>query len=78
MLIIFLLLKKLWNKEESIRGLCVGVTNVSDKHDIQLSIFNNDKMIQSNDKLQKTLDNIRGKYGNNIINYADMIRKKDI
>jgi DNA polymerase-4 len=71
------LFRKLWNRDKTIRGLCVGVSYLSEKNDVQLSIFssNNEKK-KENDKLQKVLDDIRDKYGSNIINYADMVKKK--
>ena len=43
---------------------------------IQLSLFSSSVKVKENDKLQKTLDSIREKYGNNIINYADIVKKK--
>ena len=75
-----LLFDKLWNKEDNVRGLCVGVSNLKHSNDRQLSLFEfvqpkEDKSIKD-DKLQKTLDNIRKKYGNDKIIYADMIKKK--
>jgi len=71
-----ILFKKLWNRDKTIRGLCVGVSNLRDNNDIQLSIFSDVKSIKNNDKLQETLDSIRDKYGKDIINYAD-IKKND-
>lgn len=71
------LFDKLWDKDTYIRGLCVGVSNLSDCNDKQLSLFNsNDSNVYKNDdKLQDAMDKIRGKYGNNIITYADMLNK---
>ena len=78
-----LLFTKLWDKENYIRGLCVGVGDLSQGHDRQLSLFDinsSNKVVDKNkndkdDKLQKVLDNIRTKYGNDMIMYADMIKK---
>lgn len=80
-----LLFDKLWDKESYIRGLCVGVSDFSSIHDKQLSLFDennfnrhtNEKKDEENSKLQKTIDEIRGKYGNDKIMYADMIKNKD-
>lgn len=72
------LFDKLWNKDNLIRGLCVGVSNLSNECDRQISLFdiNNKKDIKkTDDKLQKTIDEIRKKYGNDKIIYADMIKK---
>ena len=66
-----MLFKKTWDSEKTIRGLCVGVSNLKDNNNIQLSIFSDIKNIKKKDKLQETLDNIRDKYGNNIIKYGD-------
>lgn len=74
-----LLFDKLWDKDSYIRALCVGVGNLSNGHDRQLSLFDTDKkeeVIKHDDKLQKVLDEIRTKYGNDKIIYADMIIKK--
>ena len=66
-----MLFKKTWDSDKTIRGLCVGVSNLKDNNNIQLSIFSDIKNIKKNDKLQETLDNIRDKYGNSIIKYGD-------
>lgn len=73
-----ILFDKLWDRENKIRGLCVGVSNFSNRHDRQLSLFDENKNIsdtKANDKLQKTIDTIRKKYGNDKIIYADMMKK---
>ncbi len=74
------LFDKLWDKENTIRGLCVGVGNLSNGHDKQLSLFDlgkDNKLKEQDDKLQKAIDDIRKKYGNDKIMYADMkIQKK--
>ena len=74
-----LLFDKLWDKTSYIRGLCVGVSDFNDGHDKQLSLFEMDKIREKKDdkedKLQKVLDEIRDKYGNDTIVYADMINK---
>lgn len=72
-----LLFDKLWDKDSTIRGLCVGVGNLSNGHDRQLSLFDQGKIHESHgkdDKLQQTIDEIRKKYGNDKIIYADMIK----
>ena len=70
-----LLFDSLWDKSIPIRALCVGVGHLSHEHDRQLSLF--DTKCQNNthekeDKLQKAIDEIRKKYGNDKIMYADM------
>ena len=70
-----LLFNSIWT-EESIRGLCVGVADLSTTKRVQLSIFskNND---ENEDKLQEAIDSIREKYGSNLITYAN-IKDKNI
>ena len=74
-----ILFDKLWNKEDYVRGLCVGVSNFKNNNDRQLSLFDIDKNDDRNsikeDKLQKVMDDIRNKYGNDKIIYADMLKK---
>lgn len=73
------LFDKLWNDGEFVRALCVGVGNVSKCHNKQLSLFDkknyNSSNDNNNDKLQKAIDKIRDKYGDNKILYADEIKK---
>lgn len=76
-----MLFDQLWNKEDTVRGLCVGVSNFNTCNHKQLSLFNiksehPNEDIQ-NDKLQKALDEIRNKYGNDKIIYADMIKNNN-
>lgn len=74
------LFNMLWNSEmdKKIRALCVGVSNLTDVYKVQLSIFSDENMkMERNDNLQKTLDDIKKKYGNNSITYADELKKKD-
>ena len=77
-----ILFDKLWDKTTPIRALSVGVGNLSTSHDKQLSLFDNKehthKREELDDKLQKTIDNIKKKYGNNKIVYADMIEEKNV
>lgn len=72
------LFNKVWN-EEPIRGLCVGVSELTKTNNIQLDLFsknNNVKEEKKQDKkLQETIDKLNKKY-NNIITYADIANKK--
>ena len=74
------LFNKIWNNDsdKKVRGLCVGVSNLTDVYKVQLSIFGNENIKnEKNDHLQKTLDNIKKKYGDKSITYADTLKKKD-
>ena len=72
------LFNKIWN-EESIRAICVGVSDLSKNNNIQLNLFNTPKIIKEhkkeNENLQKTIDTLKKKY-NNIITYANKIKNK--
>lgn len=70
-----LLFDKIWDNDRSIRGLCVGVSGVNHNKDTQLSLFNDNIVKDNGDSLQKILDDIRNKYGNDSIVYASMIGK---
>ena len=74
------LFDKLWDNDTYVRALCVGVSNISSKHDKQLSLFDSNNNYSDDDKdekLQKTIDDIRNKYGSNMIRYADIDVKKE-
>ena len=70
------LFSKLWNtdSDKKIRALCVGVSNLTDVYKVQLSIFEENKE-EEKDILEDTILNIRKKYGNNSITYADKLDK---
>ena len=74
------LFNKVWNPDDDkkVRGLCVSVSSLTDVYKVQLSIFedNNIKM-EKNDHLQKTIDDIKKKFGDKSITYADALKKKD-
>ena len=61
------LFNKIWN-EESIRAICVGVSDLSKSNNIQLNLFNTPKIIKEhkkeNENLQKTIDTLNKKYNN--------------
>lgn len=69
------LFDKLWNtdSDKKIRSLCVGVSELTDVYKVQLSLLDNNdiKSKKEEGKLKDTLNNIRKKYGNESITYAD-------
>ena len=72
------LFDKVWDldNEKKVRALSVGVSNLTDVYKVQLSIFNDINVDNNkNDTLQKTIDDIRKKYGDKSITYADNIDK---
>lgn len=74
------LFRQIWNvdSEKKIRGLCVGVANLTEVYKVQLSIFGWENVKEKkNDNLQRTIDNIKEKFGDKAITYADNLKKKD-
>ena len=74
------LFNKIWNtdSDKKIRAMCVGVSNLTDVYKVQLSIFEDVNIRnEKDDNLQKTLDDIKKKFGDKSITYADEIKKKD-
>ena len=75
-----ILFSKLYNPDgdKKVRSICVGVANLTDKYKVQLSLLdsNVDKKEESiDDELKKTLNDIKKKYGDKSITYADRINK---
>ncbi|MGM9881784.1 MAG: DNA polymerase thumb domain-containing protein [Bacilli bacterium] len=70
--------EKLWNGEDGIRSVCVFISGLSSNKVKQISIFDMDSEIKdsSDEKLQDVIDDIRSKYGNDSIKFANMEGKK--
>lgn len=71
--------KELWNGEDGVRAVCVFVSGLSNERKLQLSLFddissNND--LTRDDKLQGVIDNIRDKFGNTSIGFANEYDRK--
>ena len=66
---------KLWNKEEGIRSICVFISGLSSTRKKQLSLFDisdyDSNNTEVNEKLQEVIDEMRNKYGNDIIKYGN-------
>ena len=72
------LFDKLYNPDgdKKVRSLCVGVSNLTDTYKVQLSLLeNNLKEENINSELKKTLEDIKRKYGDKSITYADRLQK---
>lgn len=72
------LFDKIYNPDgdKKVRGLCVGVSNLTDTYKVQLSLLeNNLKEENINSELKKTLEDIKRKYGDKSITYADRLQK---
>lgn len=70
--------EKLWNGEDGIRSVCVFISGLSSNKVKQISIFDMDSEIKdsSDEKLQDVIDDIRSKYGDDSIKFANMEGKK--
>ena len=64
---------KLWNKEDGIRSICVFTSGFSSTRKKQLSLFDIDSgsKNENDEKLQEVIDEMRSKYGNDIIKYGN-------
>ena len=60
------ILKEMWN-DDVIRLIGIRLDNLVDKTSKQISLFDTDKEIKKDDTLDKTIDKLREKYGNDII-----------
>ncbi|MBE6161513.1 MAG: DNA polymerase IV [Firmicutes bacterium] len=66
------ILKEMWN-DESIRLIGIRLDDLTEEKITQISLFKN---IENTDKLDKTLDNLKNKYGSNIISKATNVYDK--
>ena len=64
---------KLWNREDGIRSICVFTSGLSSTRKKQLSLFdmNSGSNNENDEKLQEVIDEMRSKYGNDIIKYGN-------
>lgn len=68
------LIKELWN-EEGIRLVGVSLGKFSNFQTYQISMFEDVKVVESNNELDKVMDKLKNIYGNNIIKKASQLRK---
>lgn len=74
------LLDKIYNPDEDkkVRSVCVGVSNLTDVYKVQLSLLDNNinkNEDNINNELKQTLLDIKKKYGDKSIIYADRVNK---
>ena len=66
---------KLWNKEDGIRSVCVFTSGLSLVRRKQLSLFDmesaSNNKSEADEKLQNVIDDMRSKYGSDIIKYGN-------
>ena len=68
------LIRELWN-EEGIRLVGVSLSKFYNIQTHQISMFEDVKQVENNNKLDKVLDKLKSTYGNNIIKKASQIKK---
>ncbi len=69
------LLKEMWN-DEAIRLVGIRLDNLVENSNYQLSLFEQIKTVENNSKLDETIDEIKNKYGSNIIKRASLMENK--
>lgn len=68
------LLDQSWNNE-NIRNIGIRFSNLTNKKQKQISIFNNNNEEEKSDTIQETMDKINDKYGTSIIRQATLFTK---
>lgn len=69
------LLKEMWN-DEAVRLVGIRLDNLVENSNYQLSLFEQIKTVENNSKLDETIDEIKNKYGVNIIKRASLMENK--
>lgn len=62
---------------EPVRLIGIQLTNLVDNCDYQVSLFENSDNYETNGALDKTIDNLKDKYGSSILKKASLIKLKD-
>ena len=68
------LVKELWN-EEGIRLVGVSLSKFSSSLTHQISLFEDIQEVENNNELDRIVDSLKSRYGNNIINKASKLKK---
>ena len=71
------LLKIMW-KEDPIRLVGLRVSDFTDEPYEQISLFDEVGKIEKRDKIQKTIDDINKKFGNDVIKSAALMNDEDL
>ena len=69
-------LKEMWT-DYPVRLIGIRLDNLKDEKLSQVSLFDEQINDNSNEKLDKTIDKLKEKYGSKIIKRASMITKED-
>ncbi len=68
------ILNDMWN-DDSVRLIGIRLDNLVENYNYQKSLFENDEKINTNSNLDKALDKLKEKYGDKIIENADLKKK---
>lgn len=68
------ILNEMWN-DDSVRLIGIRLDNLVQNYNYQKSLFENEEKINKNSSLDKTLDKLKEKYGDKIIENADLKKK---
>ena len=68
------ILNDMWN-DDSVRLIGIRLDNLVENYNYQRSLFENNEKININSNLDKTLDKLKEKYGDKIIENADLKKK---
>lgn len=72
------LLEQMYRKGTAIRLIGVRVEDLTDKEDMQISLFNDEAKNEKQEKLDKTIDKLKEKYGYNFITRAGKMGVEDL
>ena len=68
----FSIFNSIWNHEDGIRSICVFVSGLSSERKLQLSLFDDiTRKDEDDNNLQDVIDDLRDKFGDNVIGFAN-------
>ena len=72
------LLEQMYRKGTPIRLIGVRVDDLTDKEEMQISLFQDEEKNEKQDKLDKTIDRLKEKYGYNLVTRAGKMGVEDL
>lgn len=74
----FSIFNSIWNHEDGIRSICVFVSGLSSERKLQLSLFDDiTRKDEDDNNLQDVIDDLRDKFGDNVIGFANKKNDKN-
>ena len=74
----FNIFNSIWNHEDGIRSICVFVSGLSSERKLQLSLFDDiTRKDEDDNNLQDVIDDLRDKFGDNVIGFANKKNNKN-